>query len=194
MSDLSINFASAEVLTAANLNQVLQELEGFTRGITSAQLLGAITADKLADNSALTFMQLPILPFTSGASIASPAGFVLPAAWARVCPIVRPAIRPGWECDLCAIFIHVQVYDQGGTDQPQIRFRRNGTTTLGAAEITLTTSDNVYTIAYPDPIANPVSPAADGDYFEVQMQGPTGTPEPRGISATIAWKHTLVAG
>lgn len=210
MSDLSIVFGSNEILTHTNLNAVLQELEGFTRAITPAQLLGGITLDKLADNAAWStfFVQVipMVAPYTStegaaGATIANNIdganvrGFIIPAAWFRMVSVIQPVVKPGWECDLCAYLVHAQAYDEGAnTDAPEIRVRRNGTVTVGAAEIVLNVNNNNWLVANNDPIANPISPMADGDYLEIEMRGPSGTPRPRGIGITFVFKHTLVAG
>lgn len=210
MSDLSIVFGANEVLTHTNLNQVLQELEGFTRAVSSGQLLGGITLDKLADNAAWSAMFVPVLPhiapYTStegaaGATIANdlsganPRGFIIPTAWANMVPTIQPVIKPGWECDLCCYIVHCIAYDEGAnTDAPEIRVRRNATVTIGQAEISLDTNDNMWLVANSDPIANPISPLADGDYLDIQMQGASGTPRPRGVGVTLVFKHTLVAG
>ncbi len=210
MSDLSITFGANEVLTHTNLNQVLQELEGFSRAVTAGQLLGGITLDKLADNAGLSWIWVPVLPMfapytsTEGAgaavvandlSNATEVGFHIPTAWTRMVPVLQPPIKPGWECDLCAYVVHCEAYDEGANaDAPEIRVRRNDTVTIGGAEIQLDTNDNIWIVGNSDPIANPVSPFADGDFLTVQMRGPTGTPRPRGVGVLLAFKHTLVAG
>lgn len=210
MSDLSITFGANEVLTHTNLNQVLQELEGFSRAVAPHQLLGGITLDKLADNAAISWMYIEVLPifapYTStegtGAAViandlsnAAVRGFILPSAWTRIKPLIQPTIKPGWECDLCAYLVHVQAFDEGAdTDPAEIRIRRNDTVTIGAAEISLDTDDNVWLVANSDPIANPISPLADGDYLAIEMRSPSGTPRPRGVGVTLAFRHTLVAG
>lgn len=210
MSDLSIVFGANEVLTHGNLNQVLQELEGFSRAVAAHQLLGGITLDKLADNAALSWMYIEVLPtfapYTStegtGAAViandlsnAAARGFILPSAWTRMKPLILPVIKPGWECDLCAYWIHVEAFDEGAdTDASELRIRRNDTVTIGSAETALNIDDNTWIIANSDPVANPVSPLADGDYLSIEMRSPSGTPRPRGVGVTLAFRHTLIAG
>lgn len=192
MSSVSIDFNNGDVLLASSLETLRDELLAFATGIRNEQIVGGITADKLADRNGLSFVHMDLLPFTSGGSVASPAGFATDGTYRRV-GYIRPVVRPGYEAFLCAIAVYVEEQDTGvGTDTFNLRFMRNGITQLGQVIPFSGGDQQEYLSVNPDPIASPLNVISDGNYIIAEIQTLTGTPEPRGLHATLTFKHILV--
>lgn len=192
MSSVSIDFNNGDVLLASSLTTLRDELLAFATGIRNEQILGGITADKLADRYGLAPLQMDLLPFTSGASIATPAGFATDGTYRRV-GYARSIVRPGYEAFVCGIAVYVEEQDTGaGTDSFNLRFMRNGTTQIGQVFAMTGGDQQEYLSVNPDPIASPLTVLSDGDYIVAEIQTLVGTPEPRGLQATLMLKHILV--
>lgn len=203
MTDVTHIFNAGETVLAANVNQNFQDLLGLISALPASKLEGSIPFNKLLHNKGLAWSTLQMVPPT-GAASAGGQPSLDPAAWTTgtLLPAARPAtannlkiqpvVLPGWQVSLVAVVVHVLRYDVSGTDQPRIDFRHNGTTQLGGGDVILNTNDQIYLIARNDPVLNPLRAFADGDYLEIAMWGPSGTPEPVGLTVTLGWKHRLV--
>jgi|SRR3972149_931203 len=191
MSDLTHSFSAGQTIVASQINQVLLDLNSLIHAVGNNQLVGGITANKLIDRHALSWMHYPIVSRAPTGDFATPVGLVLPAAETELARI-SPVIKPGFQCYLCAIVTHVIDYDVGGTDNPKLNYKRNGTTKLGGADLTLDTDQARILIGSDDPIADSVTALDDGDYVQINLWGPTGSPAPAGVDAYFAFKHILV--
>lgn len=204
MTDVTHIFDPGDTIIAANVNQNFDDLLGLISSIPASKLEGSIPFNKLLHNKALSWSSFDLIPPYGAASAAGQ--FTMDgAAWTNgiLLPVARPAaarlkkiqpvVLPGWQASLVAIIVHVIDFDVTGADAPLIDFRHNGTTQLGGGNITLDQDDEMFLIARNDPVTNPLRAFADGDYLEIGLWGPSGTPEPVGISITLAWKHRLTS-
>lgn len=193
MASISVTHATGQVILASNLNTVNTELLAAINAIQPGQLAGQITQDLLQDNHSLSWVALDLLPITSSADLTSMAGFLVDSTYVHL-KTWTPIVRPGWEMQLCAFIAHAVEVDTGaGTDGINLRVRRNASELVGGQVIGMTDDDTNYLVAYNDPIANPLSTLADGDYLDFYLAEISGDPQPRGLSVSLAVKHVLVA-
>lgn len=185
---------ASAVIVAADVNANNAYLEQLAQTVPAAALVGGITQDKLSDRFAVEWDTVLVLPYTSGADLATPAGFTLPVAATRAA-FVRAVNRPGFQSFLCAYLLHVQEADTGaGTDAWNFDVRRASSEVVGQQGSVAGALDNqIYRVGNNDPIANPLTALDDGDDLELRIWGPSGTPAPRGVSWTCFYKHVLVS-
>ena len=191
MTDVSVTFSNGGIPLASDLNTMAAELVGLATAIEASQLLGGITSDLLADRFAPDHILIPLLPFTSGNSLAAPAGFTLPGAATVILP-VQPFIRPGYQCYLCGIKVHVLEADTAAGNAFRIRFRLNGSTIIGGQEIQPATDNQWYIIGNADVFTQMLVAMAEGDYINIELWQTAGA-TPRGVTVEMLFKHQLTS-
>jgi len=199
------NFTAGGVLKADELNTNFSDVVSLATSVGNAQISGGITHDKLADNSAISWVHLNIVPYcadnnwkvpVAASSVIVPNDPVAGAGLYRVVPVMRP----GWEAFLCAIMITTGVIVTTGDDEVQMKFRLNRDTSsglIGNSAVKIDADDSHFILAKADPIANPLIAMSDGDYIDVSLYktGTAGgdvTPTARNIDAYFTFKHVLV--
>lgn len=180
-------------IAAAETNANNAYLEQLALSIPAGALVGGITAEKLADRFAVDWDTIMVLPYTSGADLSTPAGFVLNTTALRAA-FTRVLNRPGFQSFLCGYLVHVQEADTGaGTDGWNFDVRRASSEVIGNQGAVSGSLDNqIYLVGNTDPYAAPLTALDDGDDLELRIWGPSGTPEPRGVEWTLIYKHVLV--
>jgi len=200
MTSLSHTFSSGQTLNASNLNTVLAELLALSSGIRNSQVLGGLTADKLADRFACSWVSQQLVPNVGMAGgvltmTGATSGTTLPGAAARA-KLHQPIFKPGSDGFLCCAILSVATQDVGApTDAFNWDLRLNATTVLGQ-QITCDQGDNIlYAIGdvNGDPVANPLTAMQDGDFVESRLWVASGTPEPIGVELFLLYKGLLVS-
>lgn len=194
MTSVSYSFSANTTATASEVNANFNDVIALASAIGNDQLVGGITADKLAAKNAVSWVALPILPISYLQDLAAPDTYIIPTAMTTLAKF-QPVMKAGVEGYLCAIIVHVIARATGGSGgNPQIDFRLNGSTVIGGAAIQLATDDNSYLIAANDPIANPLMSLTDGDYIEIRMgSSAADSPEARGVNVYLAMKYEAQA-
>lgn len=186
-------FGADQTIVASNLNDNFNDILSALSSINNSQLAGGITRDKLAQNKSLSITQKCAVPFTSGADLGSPAGFVAPASYAEIAPRFFPIVESNTSAFLVAIVVHVMNADTGGSDYAKMRFRLNNTTVI-VGEFDIDQDDHVIILSYgTDPVADPLITLSNGDYITTEMVKVSATaPEVSGVDTAFVIKHVHV--
>lgn len=196
MVSLTKTWVSGETLTASDINTNFQEVVTLLSTIGNDQLNGGITSDKLSDNHGVSWSNFTLLPHSGDpADYSAVTEIALPATMTTFLKFA-PIMKAGIEGYLCGIIIYCANRTAAAGASPGIQFLLNGSTTIGGQAIELTTDDQLYLVAYNDPITNPLATLSDGNYITVQMGSYTGANNPTaaGVYVSFAMKYKLTSG
>ncbi len=192
------SLSASSVVDASQLNANFAALAGMTRGLTTNNLASAagLVSSQLADRFGSCTIKIPLLDFTSGADLRSPADFTVPStATDNGTEVDRfyLQLRTGKAAYLCAAKIKAISTTQATTAWTKLWLTKNGVLLGGAGRnIDTTNPINLRNSNFMDV---PICSLVNDDYLGIGLgrSDTSGNPTARGLSLFLTFKFELGA-
>lgn len=190
-------FASGDLILAAAMNTNFADALSATRGLTTQNLAtsAGILSSQLADRFGMLPFNRSLLPFSSGATLASPALYTTQTTTAdpgTEIGRIKVYLPSGRAAYLAAVLFRAAEVAVATTAYPKCWVTINGVT-KGGGGVAINANATDFALVNANPFQNPIGSIANGDYisFGLGRSDTSGTPSIRGLEVTCWFKVEL---